>query len=74
MNLVSLTRFPKIEIRFTYKKKIIILWEEKANNFKDQIKPIKKIFDINDFISIEIYCYKFFINEFYSTIPFFKLI
>lgn len=74
MNLVTLSQFPKIEIRFTHKEKTIILWVEKNNTFKDSINQIRKMFNISELVQIDMFCGNFFINEFYSTIPFFKLI
>jgi hypothetical protein len=74
MNLISLSQFPKIEIRFTYKAQTIIIWVEKINTYKDAIPQIKKMFNISEMISIDMLCGNFYINEFYTTIPFFKLI
>lgn len=74
MNLQSLSQFPKIEIKFTYKSKTIILWVEKNNTFKDSKPQVKKMFNISELIFIDMFCGNFYLNEFYNTIPFFKLI
>lgn len=74
MNLVSISNFPKIEIRFTYKNKSIILWLEKFSNFKENIPTIKKMFEIQELISLDLFAGKVYIRDFYTTIPLLKLI
>jgi len=71
MNLNSL--YSQIELKLSYEKQQINLWIEKTQNFFDIQQMIKKSFNIDSNVSIDLLVGKFYINNFLSSVSFEKL-